>query len=172
MGGELFTTRTTWKELLCSEIQLLCSVSNFQLIFKMSFFYNGLNKSCQWSLIRCINHLMYHVEEAPSHNFSSHFSSVQLFSHVQLFVTSWTAAHQASLSITNSQSLLRLMLDGDTTQPSHPLSSPSPPAFNLFQHQGISNESVLRIRWPKYRNFSFSISPFNEYSGLIAFRID
>ena len=61
---------------------------------------------------------------------------------------------------------------GDATQPSHPLSSPSPPAFNLSQHQVFSNESVLRIRWPKYWSFSFSISPFNEYSELIFFRMD
>ena len=57
-------------------------------------------------------------------------------------------------------------------QPSHPLSSPSPPAFNLSQRQGLSNESVLQIRWPKYWSFSFSISPSNEYSGLISFRMD
>ena len=60
----------------------------------------------------------------------------------------------------------------DAIQPSHPLSSPSPPAFNLSQHQGFSSESVLLIRWPKYWSFSFSISPSNEYSGLISFRID
>ena len=61
---------------------------------------------------------------------------------------------------------------GDAIQPSHPLSSPSPPALNLFQHQGLSNQSVLHIRWPKYWSFSFSISPSNEYSGLISFRMD
>ena len=61
---------------------------------------------------------------------------------------------------------------GDAIQPSHPLLSPSPPAFNLSQHQGLFNESVLHIRWPKYWNFSFSISPSSEYSGLISFRID
>ena len=60
---------------------------------------------------------------------------------------------------------------GDTIQPSHPLSSPSP-AFNLSQHQTFFIVLVLRIRWPKYWSFSFSISPFNEYSGLISFRID
>ena len=72
------------------------------------------------------------------------FQSVQLLSRVLLFATLWTAACQTSLSITNSQSLLKLMsiestcpLDGDTIQPSHPLSSPSPPAFNLSQHQGL-----------------------------------
>ena len=61
--------------------------------------------------------------------------------------------------------------DRDSIQPSHPLSSPSP-AFNLSQHQGLFHESVLHIRWPKYWSLSFSISPSNEYSGLIPFRID
>ena len=61
---------------------------------------------------------------------------------------------------------------GDAIQPSHPLSSPSPLAFNLSQHQGLFNESVLCIRWPKYWSFSFNISPSKEYSGLISFRID
>ena len=61
---------------------------------------------------------------------------------------------------------------GDTTQPSHPLSSPSPLALNLSQHQGLFNESALLIRWPKYWGFSFNISPSNEYSGLISFRMD
>ena len=61
---------------------------------------------------------------------------------------------------------------GDAIQPFHPLSSPSPPAFNPSQHQVISNELVFRIRWPKYWRFSFSISPSNEYLGLISFRND
>ena len=60
----------------------------------------------------------------------------------------------------------------DAIQPSHPLSSPSPPAFNISQHQGLFNESTLCMRWPKYWSFSFSISPSREYSGLISFRID
>ena len=60
----------------------------------------------------------------------------------------------------------------DAIQPPHPLSYPSPPAFNLSQHQSFSNESALCIRWPKYWSFSFSISPSNEYLGLISFRID
>ena len=60
----------------------------------------------------------------------------------------------------------------DAIQPSHPLSSPFPPAFNLSQHQGLSDESALHIRWPKYWSFSFNISPSNEYSGLISFRMD
>ena len=61
---------------------------------------------------------------------------------------------------------------GDAVQPSHLLSSPCPPAFNLSQHQGLFSESVLHIRWPKYWSFSFSISSSNECSGLISFRMD
>ena len=61
---------------------------------------------------------------------------------------------------------------GDAIQPSHPLLSPSPPTFNLSQHPGFFQKSVLCIRWPKYCNFSFSISPSNEYSGLISFWMD
>ena len=61
---------------------------------------------------------------------------------------------------------------GDAIQPPHPLSSPPPPTFNLSQHQGLSNESALRITWPKYWSFSFSISPSNEHPGLISFRTD
>jgi len=61
---------------------------------------------------------------------------------------------------------------GDAIQPSHLLSSPSSPVFNLSQHQGLSNDSAHPIRWPKYWNFSFNISPSNEHSGLISFRMD
>ena len=64
------------------------------------------------------------------------------------------------------------LCDGDAIQPSHPLSSPSPPALNLSQHQVFSNESALHIRCPKYWSFSFSISPSNEHPGLISFRMD
>ena len=106
---------------------------------------------------------------------SVQFSSVQSLSHIQLFVTPWTAARQASLSITNSQSLLKLVHRvGDATQPSHPLILCCPllllPSV-LANIRVFSNESVLCIRWPKYWSFSFSISPSNEYSGLISFRI-
>ena len=61
---------------------------------------------------------------------------------------------------------------GDAIQPSHPLSSPSPPAPNPSQHQGFSNESTLHMRWPKYWSFSFSLSPSNEHPGLVSFRMD
>ena len=105
---------------------------------------------------------------------SLEFSAVQSLSGVQLFAISWTAACQASLSITNSQSLLKL-LSIESVMPSnhlilcYPLLFPPSifPSFRVF-----SNESVLRIRWPKNWSFSFSISPFNEYSRLISFRID
>ena len=92
----------------------------------------------------------------------------------RLFVTPWTAAHQASLSITNSQSLLKLMCV-ESVMPCNLLILCLPllllpsifPSIRVF-----SNESIFRIMWPKYWNFSFSISPSNEYSGLISFRID
>ena len=91
------------------------------------------------------------------------FSSVQLLNHVRFFVTPWTAARQASLSITNTQSLLKLM-SIESVMPSNHLSLYCPllllpsllPSIRVF-----SNESVLRIRWPKYWSFSFSISPSN-----------
>ena len=102
------------------------------------------------------------------------FSSVQLLSHVQLFATPWTAAHQASLSITNSPNLLKLMSIG-SVMPSNYLILCRPllllpsifPSIRVF-----SNKSVLHIKWPKYWSFSFNISPSNKYSGLISFRID
>ena len=100
-------------------------------------------------------------------------SSVQLLSCVRLFATLWTAAHQASLSITNSQSLLKLMPIESVMPSNHlilcrPLLPPSIfPSIRVF-----SNESVLYIRRPKYWSFSFNISPSNEYSGLISFRMD
>ena len=101
-------------------------------------------------------------------------SSVQSFSCVQLFVTPWTAARQASLSITNSQSLLKFMSIESVMSSNHlilccPLLLP-PSIF--LSIRVFSSESVLHIRWPKYWSFSFSISPSNEYSGLISFRMD
>ena len=101
-------------------------------------------------------------------------SSVQSFSHVRLFATPWTAACQASLSITNSQSLLRLMSIESVMPCNHiilcrPLLLPPSifPSIRVFSY-----EAALHIRWPKYCSFSFSISPSNEHSGLISFRID
>ena len=100
--------------------------------------------------------------------------SVQSLNHVQLFATPWTAARQASLSITNSQSFLKVM-SIESVMPSnphilcHPLLLPPSisPSIRVF-----SNESVLHVRWPKYWSFSFSISPSNDYSGLISFWMD
>ena len=102
------------------------------------------------------------------------FSSVQLLSRVRLFATPWITARQASLSITNSPSLLKLM-SIESVMPSSHLSlcrpllflPPVPPSIKVF-----SNESTLCMRWPKYLSFSFSISPSNEYPGLICFRMD
>ena len=102
------------------------------------------------------------------------FGSVQLLSRVSPFVTPWTTAHQASLSITNSWSLLKLMSMA-SVMPSNHLILCRPllllpsifPTIRVF-----SSESVLHIRWPKYWSFSFSISRSSEYSGLISFRID
>ena len=99
-------------------------------------------------------------------------SSVQSFSCVQLFATPWTAARQASLSITNSRSLFKLM-SVELVMPSNHLILCHPLLLLIFPSiRVLSNESVLCIRWPKYWSFSFSISLSNEYSGLISFRID
>ena len=101
-------------------------------------------------------------------------SSVQSLSRARLFASPWTAASQASLSITNSQNILKV-ISIELVMPSNHLTLCRPlflppsifPCIRVF-----SNESVLPIRWPKYWSFSFSISPSNEYSGLISFRID
>ena len=97
-------------------------------------------------------------------------SSVQSLSHVRLFATPWTAARQASLSITNFRSLLKLM-SIESVIPSNHLILCLPPS--IFPNIRVfSNESVLCIRWPKYCSFSISISPSNEHLGLISFRMD
>ena len=107
-------------------------------------------------------------------SYPGQFSLVQSLSCVQLFMTPWTAARQASLSFTIFQSLLKLM-SIDSVMPSNHLILCCPllllpsifPSIRVF-----SNESALRIRWPKYWSFSFSIGPSNEYSGLVSFRMD
>ena len=107
----------------------------------------------------------------PSH---PQFSSIQSLSHVLPLVTPWTAAHQASLSITNSQSLHKLM-SIESAMPSNHLILCRPLLFppSIFPSIRVfSNESTLRMRWPKYWSFSFNISASNEYSGLISFRMD
>ena len=102
------------------------------------------------------------------------FSSVQSLSRVRLFATPWAAAHQASLSMTNSQSLLKLMSIESVMPSSHLtlcrpllLLPPILPSIRVF-----SNESTLRMRWPKYWSFCFSIIPSKEIPGLISFRMD
>ena len=100
-------------------------------------------------------------------------SSVQLLSFVQLFVTPWTAARQASLSITNSWTLLKLTPIELVTPSSHLICCPLLLLPSIFPSIRVfSNESVLHIRWPKYWSFSFSISPSNEHPGLISFMKD
>ena len=116
------------------------------------------------------------TDEALSYSWQRvfQFSSVQSLSLVQLFATPWIAARQASLSITNFRSLLKLM-SIESVMPSNHLVlcrpllllPPIPPSIRVF-----SNESTLHIRWPKYWSFSFSISPSSERPGLISFRID
>ena len=103
----------------------------------------------------------------------SFISSVQSLSHVRLFESPWTATHEASWSITNSQSLLKLMSIESVMRSNHlilcrPLLLPPSifPSIRIF-----SNKSILHMRWPKYWSFSFSSSPSNDYSGLISFRI-
>ena len=118
---------------------------------------------CNWDIFQTVQLLHSPVQ----------FSSVQSLSRVQLFATPQTAARQASLSITNSQSLFKLMSIESVIPSSHlilcrPLLLPSSfPSIRVF-----SKESVLCTRWPKYWNFSFNISPSNEHSGLISFRMD
>ena len=111
-----------------------------------------------------------------SEKYTTHsvLSSVQSLSQVWLFATSWTAARQASLSITNTQSSLKLTSFKSVMPSSHLilcrpllLLLPIPPSIRVF-----SSESTLRIRWPKYWSFSFSISPSKEHPGLISFRMD
>ena len=104
----------------------------------------------------------------------SRASWVQSLSHVRLFATPWIAARQASLSITNSQSSLKLMSIESMMPSSHLilcrpflLLPPIPPSITVF-----SNESTLHMRWPKYWSFSFTISPSKEHPGLISFRVD
>ena len=135
------------------------------------FFFTYWNKNMKLTLVSgiAINTLITKCDDGIFE-----FTSVQLLSCVWLFATPWTVARQASLSITNSWSLLKL-ISIELVMPSnhlilcHPLLLPPSifPSIRVF-----SSESVLHIRWPKYWSFSFSISPSSEYSGLISFRID
>ena len=123
-------------------------------------------------LLRPINKCSHDTRKVSTYHIS--FSSVQSLSRVRLFATPWTAAYQVSLSITNSWSLLKL-ISVESVMPSNRLILCRPllllpsifPSIRVF-----SNELVLHIRWQKYCSFSFSVSPSNECSGLISFRID
>ena len=148
------------------------SLGKTNCLFSFSFFkifilyWNIVNKAVFISDMQ--------QSDSVLHREVSQFRSVQSLSRVRLFGTPRTAVHQASLSNTNSRSLLKLM-SIDSVIPSnhlilsHPLLLPPSifPSIRVF-----SNESVLHIGWPKYWNFSFSISPSNVYSGLISFRMD
>ena len=115
--------------------------------------------------------LLWHTKMVPN---KIQFSSVQSLSRVRLFATPWTAAHQASLSITDSWSLFKLMTT-ESMMPSKRLNICCPLLLlpSIFSSIRVfSNESVLRIRWPKYWSFSFNISLSKEYSGLISYRMD
>ena len=128
---------------------------------------NFLNYKLLPSLESCVQTLFLEI-------FNRVINSVQSLSHVQLFATPWTSAHQASLSITNSQSIPKLVPIESVMSFSHLilcypfLLQPS----ICLSIRVLSNKSVVRIRWPKYWSFSFNISPSNEYSGLISFRTD
>ena len=111
------------------------------------------------------------MNKGRKHFICEGISSVQSLSCVRLFVTPWTAARQASLSITNSRNLLKLMFIESVMPSNHPILSPLFLLPSIFSSIRVFfNESVLHIRWPKYWSFSISLS--NEYLGLVSFRID
>ena len=129
---------------------------------------------CLWVFIRLAFFFFFFSYLLEGISWLCRFSSIQSLSHVPLFMTPWTAAHQTSLSITNSRSLFKFMSIEAAIPSNHlilccPLLLP-PSIFPSIRV--LSSDSVLHIRWPKYWSFSFSISPSNEYSGLISFRMD
>ena len=132
----------------------------------------GKNKNKHWVRIFTFNWYFNFIDITKRN--VPQFSSVQSLSHVRLFATPWIAAHQASLSITNSQSSLRLTSIKSVMPSSHLilchpllLLPPIPPSIRVF-----SSESTLRMRWPKYWSFSISIIPSKEIPGLISFKMD
>ena len=143
-------------------ILLLWFITTYMISILCSIDLISQNKLTSFILI-----IQFHYRRFPK------FSSVQSFSRVRLFVTPWITARQASLSITNSWSLLKLMPLESVMPFSHLilcrpllLLPPIPPSIRVF-----SNQSTLCMRWPKYWSFSFSISPSNEHAGLISFRM-
>ena len=151
---------------LCLSDHLPCA----NVILPTIFLYLNLRESFGY-VVFCLHFVQMHHLGIKT---ACVFSSVQSLSCVQRFATPWTAAHQASLSITNSWSLLKLT-SIKLVMPSNHLIL-CPPLFlppSIFPSISVfSSESVLRIRWPKYWSFSFSISPSNEYSGPISFKMD
>ena len=149
-----------------------CVRDSLQDKFGQSLFGKKFKPHCQMAF-SSIWEVILSIERDPISDVQS-IRSVQSLSRVQLFVTSWNVAHQASLSITNSQSLLKLK-SIESVMPSNHLILCRPllllpsifPSIRVF-----SSESALHIRWPKYWNFSFSISPSNEHPGLISFMMD
>ena len=146
------------------------------ILFYHRFGYAQLARNAKYPQKEAISTLFFSKASEklwPIYNGLAQFSSIQSLSHVWLFVTPWTAARQASLSITNSRSLLKLsdesVMLSNYLILYHPLLLlPSIfPSIRVF-----SSESALHIRWPKYWSFSFSISLSSEYSGLISFKID
>ena len=138
---------------------------------------NSINSQHEHTVLhkqQIFKRMMVHCTKMFSSSYISLISSVQSLSHIQLFVTLWIAAHQASLSITNSQSSLKLTCIESVMPSSHLilcrfllLLPPIPPSIRVF-----SNESTLHMRWPKYWSFSFSIIPSTEIPGLISFGMD
>ena len=164
--------------ILLTKLKTSCIVQQFLHTFIFDVLYSAVKWNCiTWIDLsnNCCNRdtNLFHCQKEIFFCLSFVISSVQLLSHARLFATPWTIAHQTSLSITNSQSLPKLM-STESVMPSsylilcYPfLLLPSiPPSIRIF-----SNESFLHIRWPKYWSVSFSISPFSEYSGLISFRL-
>ena len=149
--------------LIAEVIGMLCS-------FTLNSYVPGMYPSCNLQ-IRCNP---YQHSDATFHRNRKRilkFVSVQSVSHVRLFVTPWTVAHQASLSITNSWSLLKLM-SFESVMPSNHLILCRPLLLlpSIFPSTRVfSNGSAISIRWPKYQSFNFSLSPSNEYSGLTSF---
>ena len=156
------------------------NVAHFTILFSTSFFsYNNVSQRLLHSSSQTFSSFFSHLPDSPLCGcstlfYQNHISSVQSRSRAQLFSTPWTAACRASVSITNFGSLLTLRSIESVMPSSHLilcrplLLLPSNfPSIRVF-----SNESVLHIRWPKYWSFSFNISPSNEYSGMISFRMD
>ena len=152
------------------EVLLLYNVSFYCTAKWISYAYTYIPSSLNFLPIQVT---IEHWREFPVYSLFS-FSSVQSLSHVWLFATPWAAARQASLSITNSWSLLKAMSIESVMSSNHLIiCCPLLLLPSIFlSNRVFSNKSVLHIRWPRYWSFSFNISPFNEHSGLISFRMD